>query len=531
MTGCFALLLHAHLPFVRHMEEEQVFEEHWLFEAITDCYLPLIQVLEGWQRDGLAPRVTLSVSPTLAAMLQDSLLQLRYRRRLAQLRDLSCREQHRTLLDPALHRLAQFYANRYQDLEMVYQRWGGNLIAAWKHFQEQGLLELATCSATHAVLPLLAQDPASIRAQVSLAVRAHESCFGAPPKGFWLPECAYSSAVDKPLTDARIEWFVVENRGLLSARPRPRRGTFAPVRTPSGLAVFGRDYATAQQVWSRQGGYPGDPRYRDYYRDIAFDLDLDYLAPFMPVPGQRISTGVKYHRIQDYGAGKEIYHMDDALSAVRDQARHFCQMVRTRLASAHAPTHAPPLIMAPFDAELFGHWWFEGPQFLDMVVRELALQPETALVTPSDYLRLHPPATRAIPADSSWGEGGYWRLWLNEKNGWIHAQLQVAQRLMHQLVRQHGSSNGLMDRALKQAGRELLLAQASDWPFMIKTNSCPDYAQRRISQHLRQFHHLRKGLENGLIPEHELAALESIDNLFPDFTLDPWSSGQTNPRD
>jgi 1,4-alpha-glucan branching enzyme len=526
MTGYFALLLHAHLPFVRHMEPGRAFEENWLYEAISQSYLPLIRILEGWLRDGIQPRITLSVSPTLAAMLEDPVLQKRYRRHLELLQELSRREERRTALEPSLHHLAQHYTRQFRELGDTYTRWGGSLIRAWRHFQEQGLLELATCSATHAVLPLMAQDPAAVRAQVSLAVDAHQACFGQHPKGFWLPECAYAGALEKPLKEARVTWFVVENHGLISASPRPRRGTFAPILTPSALAVFGRDYSTARQVWSRQGGYPGDLRYRDFYRDIAFDLDLDYLQPFLPVAGHRTTTGLKYHRIQCAGTDKEIYRIEDAECAVRDQARHFCDLVSRRLASAQAPSEAPPILLAPFDAELFGHWWYEGPLFLDQVVRNFMRKPRTVtLVTPTDYLRRHSPAWMAMPAASSWGEGGYWRLWLNEKNGWIQSHLQVAQRRMVHLIRRYGAAPGLAGRALRQAGRELLLAQASDWPFMINAQSCPDYARRRIRQHLRHFHLLGDGLDNQAVPETDLTALESVDNIFPQITPRYWTNG------
>lgn len=524
--GYFALLLHAHLPFVRHLDQERAFEENWLFEAITESYLPLIQIMEGWLRDGLRPRITLSISPTLSAMLQDPVLQDRYRQRMALLIELSRREQLRTHLNPALRSLAEFYTRCYQELETIYLRWSGNLNRAWRFFHQEGLLELATCSATHAVLPLYAHDGASLRAQIALAIEAHHSSFGHHPRGFWLPECAYTAAVERPLIESQIAWFVVENHGLLSARPRPRRGTFAPIMTPSSLAVFGRDDTTARQVWSRNGGYPGDPRYRDFYRDVGFDLDLDYLQPFLPVPSQRTPIGIKYHRIRSFGNDKEIYRLDDARSAIHDQAKHFCQLIRSRLASAQAPSESPPIIVAPFDAELFGHWWFEGPAFLDLVVRGCLEQPGPILATPSDYLSQHPAMEQATPADSSWGEGGYWQLWLNDKTGWIHSHLRIAQRRMHQLISQYGGTSELNSRALKQAGRELLLAQASDWPFMIKTDCCPDYAQRRIRQHLRQFHHLGNHLESNTLTEAEIAALESVNNIFPHIRTDHWGNGR-----
>jgi 1,4-alpha-glucan branching enzyme len=527
MTGYFSLILHAHLPFVRHAEHECAYEETWLFEAIIESYLPLIQVLEGWRRDELPVRITLSVSPTLAAMLQDDFLKQRFRRHLAGLIELCQREQCRTTLDASLMPLARNYGRQFLELQELYERWDGDLTLAWKYYSEHGVLELATCAATHAVLPLLEQDEGSVRAQISLARDAHRICFGAAPAGFWLPECAYSYAVDKILKEVGFGWSVVESHGLLSARPRPPRGTFAPVATPSGLAIFGRDFQTAQQVWSRTSGYPGDPRYRDFYRDIAFDLDLDYLAPFLPVAGHRTFTGIKYHCIQDTGHGKGVYQPDDAWAAARDQAHHFCQLVKRQLSMAQAARQPPPVLVAPFDAELFGHWWFEGPVFLDLVAREfLRAEPRLSWITPTDYLRRYGLEAQAIPAASSWGEGGFWRLWLNEKNGWIQPLLRVAQRRMRHLIASHGAANGLAARAIKQAGRELLLAQASDWPFMIHTQAKPDYANRRLEQHLGQFHQLADQLERGNISALDLTACEQVDHIFPFITPAHWRNGK-----
>src|SRR5258708_39686933 len=154
-----------------------------------------------------------------------------------------------------------------------------------------------TCAATHALLPLRADHPASLRAQILVARDHYRSCFGRDPEGIWLPECAYVAAIEPVLREANLHWFIIETHGILNATPRPRYGMFSPILTPNGLAVFGRDLASAKQVWSRQEGYPGDPRYRDFYRDVGFDLDLDYLKPHLPATDQRSFTGIKYHRI------------------------------------------------------------------------------------------------------------------------------------------------------------------------------------------------------------------------------------------
>ncbi|HVY69001.1 MAG TPA: DUF1957 domain-containing protein, partial [Verrucomicrobiae bacterium] len=315
MPGYFALVLHAHLPFVRHPDHERFLEESWLNEAITETYLPLLRALAAWERDKIDYRLTLTLSPTLCAMLLDPLLQDRYARHLDGLIELAQKEIHRTHWDKPFHELAWMYCNRFNALRDTYQAYNRDLVAAFRKFQDGGKLEIITCAATHAVLPLLASHPASVRGQLRTARDHYQACFGREPRGIWLPECAYAPALDEELRAADLRWFIVDTHGIVNARPRPRYGVFAPVYTPNGLAAFGRDFDSARQVWSRAGGYPGDPRYRDFYRDAGFDLDYDYVKPYLPDPEHRGFTGIKYHRITGSAGAKEIYQRAAALRA------------------------------------------------------------------------------------------------------------------------------------------------------------------------------------------------------------------------
>src|SRR6266850_3099360 len=265
MQGYLSLILHAHLPFVRHPEHEKFLEENWLFEAVTESYVPLLQVLERWERDGLHARLTLTLTPTLCSMLRDPLLQSRYVRHLTELIELSEKETHRTHWDKPVNELAQLYHRRFREIRDTYFAYGGNLVGAFRKFQDLGRLEIITSAATHALLPLLANHPPSIRAQILVA---------------------------RVLQEANIRWFITDTHGILHAQPRPRYGVFAPIFTPNGIAAFGRDLDSAKQVWSKHEGYPGDAHYRDFYRDIGFDLDFDYVKNYLPANGTRGFTGI-----------------------------------------------------------------------------------------------------------------------------------------------------------------------------------------------------------------------------------------------
>lgn len=521
MAGYLSLVLHAHLPYVRHPEHEHFLEENWLYEAITETYLPLLRMFRGWQRDGIRAQLAMTMSPTLCAMLQDDLLRGRYERHLDALIDLAEKETQRTRLDKALHPLAEMYFHEFTAARELWRECNGDLIQAFGAAQESGQVEIITCAATHALLPLLASQPELVRGQILTGRDHYRSCFGRDPRGIWLPECAYEPAVDAALQEAGIRWFITEAHGVLHADPRPQYGIFAPILTPGGIAVFGRDLDSARQVWSRNEGYPGDPRYRDFYKDIAFELDYDYLKPYLPAP-QRTFTGIKYFRISG-GEDKEVYDRKSALEAVRGHAGHFLSSRIKHTQEAEKVMERPPVLLAPYDAELFGHWWYEGPDFLDQVGRLASEREELRMVSPGAYLQENRTHQVARPAPSSWGEEGYWKVWLNETNRWIFPHLNIAGERMIAMARANPNPDPLRKRALQQAARELLLAQSSDWPFILRTKTSPDYARRRVSDHLIRFISLHEQLTATQIDQRWLAEIESVDNLFADLEYRYWA--------
>jgi 1,4-alpha-glucan branching enzyme len=236
------MVLHAHLPFVRHPEYEDFLEEDWFYEAVTETYIPLIKVMEGLVRDNVDFRLTMSMTPPLCSMLLDPLLQERYVKHLSKLIELSEKEIERTKWDRPFHELAWFYHNRFHEARSTFcDGYGRNLVGAFRKFQEMGKLEIITCGATHGFLPLMTEHPESIRAQIMIARDHYRSCFGCDPRGIWLPECAYVPGIENYLAEANIRWFVMDTHGVMYAHPQPRYGVFAPLYTPAGPAAFPRD--------------------------------------------------------------------------------------------------------------------------------------------------------------------------------------------------------------------------------------------------------------------------------------------------
>ena len=397
-------------------------------------------------------------------------------------------------------------------------------MAAFRKLQDLGKLEIITTAASHALLPLFANHPPTLRGQILTARDDYRGCFGCDPRGIWLPECAYFNGLEEFLQEANLRWFIMDTHGLLHAQPRPRYGIFAPIYTPNGIAAFGRDAESSRQVWSKHEGYPGDARYRDFYRDIGFDLDFDYVKPHLPAPDHRGFTGLKYFRITGRAKDKLPYERSVALQAAAEHAGQFLNARLAQIRKLAGIMDRPPLVLAPYDAELFGHWWYEGPEFLDYFVRKAYYDQRTfSFITPEDYLRLHPTNQIARPAASSWGEEGYYRVWLNEKNEWIYPHLQVAQERMTELARRFLDPPPLIRRALQQAARELLLAQSSDWPFILRTGTSPDYARQRIKDHLVRFLTLYDQLKKKKVDEKWLREVEQRDNAFPEINCAYWA--------
>ncbi|MBP7145954.1 MAG: DUF1957 domain-containing protein [Acidobacteria bacterium] len=521
--SALVLLLHAHLPWVRHAELPAFLEERWLFEAVLESYLPLIDTLRGLTADGIPLRITIDVSPTLVAMLSDPLLTRRTEQHALDLLQLVDRERQRAAGNGPLQQLVRFYRERLERLLALYrEELRRDIPGELARLEAEGVLELATCGATHALLPLWLDRPEIVRGQVRSAVREHQRVFGRAPRGIWLPECAFAPALERHLAEAGLRWFFVETHALEHASPRPRDGVFAPVRGPRGVAAFARDPSAAQQVWSSRAGYPADPVYRDFHRDIGWELPAELLQPCADPSGERSFTGLKYHRVADRsGRHPELYDPVGGRERAADHAAHF---LAARLAEARGftgRTGRPAVIACPYDAELFGHWWFEGPWFLDQLFRGLAWdQDELAALTPADVLEAWPEREVVELETSTWGAGGYFETWLGPRVEWMLPPLVALGEDLLRLLRTRAGESPFVDRVLRQAAREAMLAQASDWPFLVTNGTAPDYAKRRFLGHVENFGALARMLDEGPHDETILADLEDRDRILPDLDLD-----------
>jgi 1,4-alpha-glucan branching enzyme len=563
--GSVCLVLHAHLPYVlRHGLWPH--GEDWLYEAAAETYLPLLAVIDECQYLNGNPRLTIGLTPILLEQLAHDDFKRGFRRYLADRvgRARSDRTDFVGHGDKHLAYLATRWERFYLDLTEQSDRIGGDIPRAFAERVTSGCVEILTSAATHAYMPLLLED-SSIRAQIRAGVCSSRRILGFAPKGMWLPECAYRapgpwtppiqwgaslnrSGLEQIMADEGITHFFVENHliersrsewvnnsgwhkvGWDEARKYPDRGwrsVHEPVwvdssaSSPGSVVAFGRDPKVCEQVWSGAIGYPANGVYLEFHKKH----------------GER--RGLRYWKITGTGVGlggKDPYYPDDVTGKVHEHARHFCDQVRQRLREHHERTGRHGVVAACFDAELFGHWWFEGPRFLRDVMLALNADPDVDLCTAEEYLQGHPPDKGVALPEGSWGQGGDHRVWTHESVIWMwqieyRCEAMFGKLTYHLPWREHPELRDILEKA----GRELLLLQASDWPFVITRGQAVDYGIKRFMQHASRFECLA-GIAEKLATETaylgKLSEVESFeirdadvhDVVFPGIDLDWWNT-------
>ena len=514
--GSLAIVLHAHLPYVVKHEKNSL-EEDWLFQAILECYIPLLQVMESSKnKDSLNTKLTLSLSPTLLSLLQNKQIKKKFsswiRTRIEFLSDLPHKEQT----------ASQFLMRNIRNNFIYWEECNGNLIEKFKNLNITGNLDILTCAATHGYLPILRENPETVLGQINTAIRSHDDIFGTRPLGIWLPECAYYENLDEILFNCGIRYAVLDGHGILNGSPRPRYGVYAPICSKKGVAFFGRDSESTLPVWSSREGFPGDPVYREFHKDLGWELSSSELQK-KGIPTSR-PLGLKFHRISNSKASlgkKEFYIEDEAIKKVEEHADQYLLSRSKQLKNLSLTSSFEPLLIAPFDAELFGHWWYEGPRFIENVLRK-SIQYSIKLTNLKEILLKKPKLQICDPSPSSWGQGGYHNYWLNDKNAWIVPEITKAGAVFVELSSRNFNDDFSI-RLLKQAARELLLSESSDWSFILRAGTTTELARERIERHLFRFWKLIDILEKrSPIDYIFLKNIEEEDNLFPEIRIKDW---------
>lgn len=487
--GKIHLLLHAHLPFVREPDYDRFLEENWFFEAMAETYLPIVQMLWRLEEKGVPGTLNLSLSSSLITMLTDELLLEKFTRHLHKQMELLEKEKVSMKNDGERSVVVDFYYHRQHALiEMWENVLQCKIVPALKKLEECGKLTLLTCVGTHPFLPAYQSDLASIELQLSVTVRTFEKAFGRRPKGLWLPECGYFEGLDSILKKFGFEYFFLETHGVLLAKPAPKYGVFAPIKTPAGLYCMGREQSSSMEVWSRKTGYPGHPEYREFFKDISQERSPEYLGEYFRAGDSRIETGLKYYRITG-SEEKKVYRPWIASRLAEDHARLFIANREATVTELLPNMEGNKVsILCPYDAELFGHWWFEGPLFIEKMFERAAASNVVDMASLEASMHSSPDQVAHAPVFSSWGEGGFGEVWMNDEVSWAYPLFFRMRKMMDDLhyrikLSPRSLQTQLLKRFLAQMAREILLFQASDWAFMIHNKSAADYARHRQNEH------------------------------------------------
>jgi 1,4-alpha-glucan branching enzyme len=568
--GFLTLTLHAHLPWVvNHGSWPHGIE--WLHEAAAETYLPLLRAFERLYQDNVPLNCNLNLSPVLLEQLAHPLFRSEFPKYLER-KIAAAREDESFFMsigESIYAETARFWQNFFSEDLAQFQALNGNIVVGFRSFEERGMLEIITCAATHGYMPLLGTDE-SLRAQIRVAVATHEKHLGRRPRGIWAPECGYRPAglwsypvspegmtepasfprigIEQALSESALEFFFVDThlvqesarihspyeflqRSANRSESREHQGFHPPddrrlyhpfyVEGPydksAAVTIFPRDPRTGLQVWSGDTGYPGDENYLDFHK-------------------KRWPGGHRYWRVTGPGVDigdKQPYIPLTAAARIREHASHFVDLVYKVLAPGFNET-VPPVLCSPFDAELFGHWWFEGVHWLETVARILhEYDTGIALTTGSAYLDRYPRGGFLALHEGSWGAEGNNQVWMNGETGWTYAYLYSAELACREICSgPHWRDGGLGERIVKQLCRELLLLESSDWQFLITTGAARDYAELRFNTHRDQFEDLRalwNVLRDGgsLSPEQEsrLITIEERDNIFADVDPGFWAKG------
>ncbi|MDR2900991.1 MAG: DUF1957 domain-containing protein [Treponema sp.] len=513
-----SLVFNAHLPFVRQVDSDCIREERYLFERLSDTYIPFLKMLDRLDADRIPFKIAVSFSPTLCHMLRDKLLIEKYLAYMDKQIEFGKRELDRTSSDSELNRLARHYYDTAVDNKFIFtERYQNDILGVFELFRKKGKIEFLTTAVTHSFLPFFTGYPESIQAQIELALSSHRSYFDKNPLGFWLPELGWSPELDSYLRAYNIHYTIVNTHGFVLGNPLPKYGSFYPVKTPAGVEVFSNDFYSVKDLWDKNDGFAYDPHYRDSERDAGYENAAEDLSPFIEAGCPRIPTGYKYWSKGKDHLHSKIYNLDEARNKARKHAKVFLDRRVERLVLAAKDMDVPPISLWASNIDDFGHQWYEGIEFLDQLFRNAAQRTDIQFVLPGDYLSNCPVNSyqTVVPVFSSWGSNGYAETWLESSNDWVYRHISRAINRMIELAERFPDESGLNERALNQAAREILLIQASDWPKMISNNNNADFAKHQIESSLRNFTAIFEALGSSYASPEWLTVMEETNNIFP----------------
>ncbi|MCL1927656.1 MAG: DUF1957 domain-containing protein [Treponema sp.] len=513
-----SLIIFGHHPFVcTEIKGDFSEEERDFFETLSETWLPIIDLLEQLEEEDLPFRLGMVLSPSLCGLFQDNRLLERYLTWLDKRIDFGKKELRRCAANEEMKILAEQYYNRDCHIKTALtDKYSMDLLGAFTGFQKKGKVEFLLTAATNAYLPFYASMEEAIHAQIETALIHHRKYFGKNPTGFWLPEMGWTAELGNYLNEYGLTYTIADAHALVMGNPPAKTGFFYPVKTSSGLLVFGRDSTAQLDLENQINAEPGI--YRSCH-DAGFELSSRALKQFLGEENIRCSTGYRYWTC---GTEKkhQPYNREAAENCAAAAAKKYLDLRLSRLEAASEYMENPICICTLNAGELL-HTWYEGILFLKMLIREINQRKTPCLCTPSDYLAeiMRSSIQTVEPGYSSNLLNGYAELLLDASNDWIYRHIFRSIQRMAELTERFTGDTGLKERALNQAARELLFAQSTDWSKALnpqyQSRVSRDHAKQELEGALRNFTTIYEALGSSHVSTEWLTALERRHYFLP----------------
>ncbi|MCR5125258.1 MAG: DUF1957 domain-containing protein [Treponema sp.] len=519
------LLIVAHLPYMRHVEDEQkyAFENDVLFDSISNVYLPLLNNLNSASANFADKKLKVSLvfSPTLCEMLSDPAVQEQYvnwleRRILLGEKEIVRCKDDAALLKNATETLAKVKKDK-DDFENVYAR---NIVKAVSELAEAGKVELLATCGTFAYLPHYSDIPEVLNAQIESGLYSHRKFFGALPDGFYLPYLGYSSGIEKTLRSFGLNYSIADGRAFFFSKDVVENGIFAPVKCEkfNQLFFFAADSESTNEIKS----FATDGIFKDVQKDIAFDIPVSNLSDFLFEDSARIPTGFRY-----YSKNSSVYDSDSAKKLAEKCAVEFAETKIRKLVDAEKLLDKNVSLVCTIPAEMLGGRWAEGSDFFAKLLSECAENDSSvSLVGCSDVMRnmkrdkIEPQVVSLYPSSDS--ADGFSDDALDNSNAWMIRYARKMSNRMVDIADRFPNDTGLKIRLLNLGAKELLLAQSGEWADLVhdgddddSVSSLSDYAAERFKESIKSFIIVYDSLGSNTVSTEWLTGLERKHQLFP----------------
>lgn len=511
------LVIEAHQGYLRNSSAEGSFSARnsILFSAITDTYIPMLNMFCRLEKDGIPFKIALVISPVLCSLLSDPYIHEQYISHLDSLIALGKSETERQKSAGCAEQAASCLAAIEQAKHDFTQTYGCNLLETVQRFVRKGCIELIPTAATYAYLPHYADFPEAVNAQIETGLYSQRQFFGDSGEGFWLPYMGWAKDLDRAIRSYGQNYALVDARALLFSKECPETGIFSPVRTRTSLALFGCDPDTPRDI-AGENGFSSGEAYRSQNHDIGFELQTEEAEAFFGKGEARIQTGYKYWSNASDDRTPVPYCAEEARKQIIKDAIQFYESKLKKLdEAAEYMKEENAVLVCAIPAELLGQTWHEGVEWLENVIRCADAKKGFDFELCRNLIENQFSLPKISPYPCSSNGLGYGEDLLDSTNSWMMRYVRKATDRMIDLTGRFPSETSLKERLLNMAAKQVLLAQSGEWPMMIHDGKFPGHAEELFKEEILSFSKVFDSLASNTVSTEWLTLCEKRNALFP----------------